>query len=362
MPTTKWDESSHDAQRYGTSLLRALHPGAAVSVPEVAVRRRGRAPLLRRRQARRRRPGLLRRLGHDCPRCAAAQPPGRRPAPGDHGHQQRGVGRGGESARAQRAIGPGDPEWEALGIFEHITRPRMTAAITGRTPDGAADQGRLQVHRRVPDGRGLRGERRVPRAHATSTPTTSNSARLRGVAPLLWLRAGGAGPIVAAHRRRGNAAPVRLDGPLRRAVRPGPLAQLRRRTLPETARPAFIVTDSPATFAGIAAELPAGSTRCACTRTTCRCSARTGGRRLMRYELLDYQRDAAIGRSSGSARAARLARARRPLVVRAVGDHRLRQDRDRDRRHRGAVPRLHRPRRRRRSAAHRSCGSPTTRR
>ncbi|MCZ7629543.1 MAG: hypothetical protein M5U19_11040 [Microthrixaceae bacterium] len=28
------------------------------------------------------------------------------------------------------------PNGEALGIFEHITRPRVTAAITGRTPDG----------------------------------------------------------------------------------------------------------------------------------------------------------------------------------------------------------------------------------
>ena len=31
---------------------------------------------------------------------------------------------------------PGDAEWEKLGIFEHITRPRITSAITGRTPEG----------------------------------------------------------------------------------------------------------------------------------------------------------------------------------------------------------------------------------
>src|SRR5205085_1529665 len=33
-------------------------------------------------------------------------------------------------------VRPGDSEWEALGIFEHLTRPRITAAITGRTPEG----------------------------------------------------------------------------------------------------------------------------------------------------------------------------------------------------------------------------------
>src|ERR1022692_1441399 len=36
-----------------------------------------------------------------------------------------------DEAEALRAKGlqPGDTEWEALGIFEHITRPRITAAI-----------------------------------------------------------------------------------------------------------------------------------------------------------------------------------------------------------------------------------------
>ena len=31
---------------------------------------------------------------------------------------------------------PGDSEWEDLGIFEHITKPRVTAAVTGTTADG----------------------------------------------------------------------------------------------------------------------------------------------------------------------------------------------------------------------------------
>ena len=31
---------------------------------------------------------------------------------------------------------PGDPEWEARGIFQSVTQPRITAAITGVRPDG----------------------------------------------------------------------------------------------------------------------------------------------------------------------------------------------------------------------------------
>ena len=64
-----------------------------------------------------------------------------------------------------------------------------------------ADHGRLQVHRRVPDGRGLRGERRVPRA---ALP------RRRRRRPRTWrsttsLRCSGSGP---ARRVRSPAGPT----------------------------------------------------------------------------------------------------------------------------------------------------------
>ncbi len=62
------------------SLLSALLPGRTFPVPEVALRGRGRAPLLRRRQARRRGSRLLRRVGDDRPRRDASEPAGRRPA------------------------------------------------------------------------------------------------------------------------------------------------------------------------------------------------------------------------------------------------------------------------------------------
>ncbi|MCB0880342.1 MAG: site-specific DNA-methyltransferase, partial [Thermoleophilia bacterium] len=36
---------------------------------------------------------------------------------------------------------PGDPSWEALGICEYITKPRVRAAFTGETPDGKPIEG-----------------------------------------------------------------------------------------------------------------------------------------------------------------------------------------------------------------------------
>src|SRR5262249_27529571 len=44
-------------------------------------------------------------------------------------------------ARRERGLHPGAREWEALGIFEHVTRPRVTAAVTGLTPDGEPVKG-----------------------------------------------------------------------------------------------------------------------------------------------------------------------------------------------------------------------------
>jgi len=36
---------------------------------------------------------------------------------------------------------PGDPEWEKLGICDYITKPRVQAAITGKTPEGKLIKG-----------------------------------------------------------------------------------------------------------------------------------------------------------------------------------------------------------------------------
>ena len=34
-----------------------------------------------------------------------------------------------------RGLRPGDDEWEALGICDYITKPRLLAAVTGMTPE-----------------------------------------------------------------------------------------------------------------------------------------------------------------------------------------------------------------------------------
>lgn len=47
---------------------------------------------------------------------------------------------------------PGDPEFEAEGIYESVTKPRVTAAITGVRPDGQAIPGNYRGGRPFADG------------------------------------------------------------------------------------------------------------------------------------------------------------------------------------------------------------------
>ncbi|MFM3221939.1 hypothetical protein AB8T91_27310, partial [Klebsiella pneumoniae] len=35
----------------------------------------------------------------------------------------------------EQGLRPGDPDWEKWGICDYITKPRVQAAITGKTPN-----------------------------------------------------------------------------------------------------------------------------------------------------------------------------------------------------------------------------------
>ena len=59
------------------------------------------------------------------------------------------------SALRKSGVQPGDPKWEALGIFHHITMPRVTAAVTGTTPDGTAISGDYKSTDAFPMGDGF---------------------------------------------------------------------------------------------------------------------------------------------------------------------------------------------------------------
>ncbi len=162
-----------------------------------------------------------------------------------------------EEAKRLRAQGlrPGDSEWEGLGIFEHITRPRVTAAITGRTPDGQPIKGDYKFTDEFPMAEGFEENAAFLELRYLDADDVDLGLAYDDVAPLLWLRAGATGPIVPRTDEAGKPLPFAWTD------RYGILFDEDRwrsfvSACPETAKAAFIVTNAPTAFAGIAAELP----------------------------------------------------------------------------------------------------------
>ena len=163
-----------------------------------------------------------------------------------------------KEAKALRSRGyhPGDPEWEALGIFEHIARPRIMAAMTGRTPEGEEITDHYRFRDEFPIRDGFEENVEFFELAYLDAAQIEVDLAFVGIAPLLWLRAGGRGPIIDECL---DAA--RCHKPYAWAEQYGVLFSTDRwrsfiSELPDTATTVYIVTDSITEFSHIAGELP----------------------------------------------------------------------------------------------------------
>lgn len=90
---------------------------------------------------------------------------------------------------------PGDPKYDALGIFESVTKPRVEAAITGIRPDGQPVQGKY-LEQYLPDHAYTDGfEENVAffRMDYLEPDVVELGRQFNAIAPLLWLAAGSVG-------------------------------------------------------------------------------------------------------------------------------------------------------------------------
>jgi adenine-specific DNA-methyltransferase len=103
------------------------------------------------------------------------------------------VGADEQAALYARNLRPGDPEWEALGICEYITKPRLEVSVTGRSPDGQPIKGNYKFTDEFPMATGF--EENIESFTLTyETPLRVASNReFAKIAPLLWIRAGSRG-------------------------------------------------------------------------------------------------------------------------------------------------------------------------
>lgn len=156
---------------------------------------------------------------------------------------------GAKQAKALRKGGhhPGDPEWEALGVFEYVTHPRVATVVTGTRPDGTTYSDGLPANLEFFDLTYL------------DPGTVRRGREFEAIAPLLWLEAGAVGERIETVPNEGWALTptygvlfaVDALAPFATAVADAAKAE----TPP---RLAFIVTDSPVEYQSAAERLPVG--------------------------------------------------------------------------------------------------------
>ena len=103
-----------------------------------------------------------------------------------------------QTALRKAGLRPGDPDWEQWGICDHITKPRIAAAITGRTPEGAEVGGDYKFTDEFPIADGFdENAEFFTLTYETPVAVSHNHAFAR-IAPLLWMRAGSEGKRIDA--------------------------------------------------------------------------------------------------------------------------------------------------------------------
>lgn len=156
--------------------------------------------------------------------------------------------------RAQ-GLRPGDADWEKHGICDYITKPRVAAAITGKTPNGEPIKGDYKFTDEFPMAEGFE-ENAEFFTLTYETPVAVNHNRaFERIAPLLWLRAGSRGKRIDRLPAAGWAV-VEMYGLLIQLDRATPFLS----AVSETGglRVAFIVTDDDRRFQALARQLPQG--------------------------------------------------------------------------------------------------------
>jgi adenine-specific DNA-methyltransferase len=192
MPTTNWNRPSHDAQRYGTEVLKALLGSRSFPYPKSLY------------------------AVEDCLRFFVADKPDAivvdffsgsgttahavmRLNHQDNGRRQsicitnNEVAADEQKALRAKGLRPGDAEWEQWGICDYITKPRVQAAITGETPTGEPIDGDYGFIDDFAMGDGFEENAEFFTLTYESPLAVNHNLAFARIAPLLWMRAGSRG-------------------------------------------------------------------------------------------------------------------------------------------------------------------------
>ena len=157
-----------------------------------------------------------------------------------------------QAALRARGLRPGDLEWEALGICDYITKPRLKAAVEGRTPAGDPIPGNYKFRDETPISEGFEENLEFFTLTYESPRMVSHNRAFSAIAPLLWLKAGARGPRIDVEAEDFAIAEtygVLFDVDSSRTF-------LEELAAAPAARVAYIVTDDDRSFQMVCAGLP----------------------------------------------------------------------------------------------------------
>ena len=251
MPTTQWNRPSHDAQRYGTDILKSLIPDRRFPFPKslYAVE-----DCLRHFLADKPEAVVLDFFGGSGTTTHAVM----RLNHADSGRRRSVLITNNEVAADEQkrlreaSLRPGDQDWEALGICRYFTQPRIEAAVTGLLQDGTQVNGAYKFVDEFPMADGLaENVEFFTMTYEAQRPVAHNRA-FEAIAPLLWMKAGSEGQRI--DKANDDFAVSDTYGILFDLDYSHDfLAEVR---ASETVRMAFVVTDDERGFQMVCRELP----------------------------------------------------------------------------------------------------------
>ena len=252
MPVSTWNRPSHNAEIYGTDLLKSLIGERAFPFPKSL------------------------HAVEDCLRLYLADKPNAivldffagsgttahavmRLNRMDDGRRQcisvtnNEVGADEQTSLRKDGFRPGDPDWEKWGICDYVTKPRIAAAITGKTPEGRDIEGAYKFNDEFPIAEGFEENAEFFTLTYETAVAVSHNRAFERISPLLWMRAGSEGrriqklPVQGWDLAETYGLLVDLDeaAPFCRAVR-----------AKSGVRIAYIVTDDERRFQSVARRLP----------------------------------------------------------------------------------------------------------
>ena len=251
-PKTMWNKTSHSASEYGTSLLRQFLPGRTFPFPKSLyavedtlkffVARKPEATVLDFFSGSGTTAHAVMRINR--------QLGGRRQCISVTNNE---VSPNEQENLLKAGYRPGDEEWEKLGICDHVTKPRIEAAITGKTPEGDDVKGNYKFTDEFPMSEGFEENAEFFTLTYEAKEAVNHNLAFKQIAPLLWLREGAVGSRINNLSKRGWDV-TETYGILSDIDQATPFVQCINEA--ENLRIVYIVTDDDRRFQAITRRLP----------------------------------------------------------------------------------------------------------